>query len=48
VAKPERQRPLGGNGRRADDNIKIDFKEMEWKFLLRFVCLWIRTNGGLL
>ena len=28
VAKPEGQRPLGGNGGRAEDNIKIDIKEV--------------------
>jgi hypothetical protein len=30
VEKPERKRPLGRTRRRWVDNVKIDFREIEW------------------
>jgi hypothetical protein len=30
VGKPERKRQLGRHGRRWEDNIKMDIREIEW------------------
>ena len=48
MTKPEGQKPIEGNGRREEDNIKMVFKGIGWKFLHIFVCLGIRKRGGLL
>jgi hypothetical protein len=31
VGKPEGKRPLGRPGRRLEDNIKMDLKEVQWE-----------------
>jgi hypothetical protein len=46
VEKPEVRRPLGRPRRRWEDNIKMDFREVEWGR----TGIWLRigTSGGLL
>jgi hypothetical protein len=36
LGKPERKRPLGRPGRRWEDNIKMDFKEIGWEELIAY------------
>ena len=33
VGKPDGKRPLGRPGGRREDNIKIDLKEVKWRFV---------------
>jgi hypothetical protein len=46
--KPEGKRPLGTPRRRWVDNIKINFREMEWARWTGLIWLRIGTSGRLL
>jgi hypothetical protein len=45
VGKPEGNRPLGRPGRKWEDNIKMDFREIGWGWT---GLIWLRlgTSGG--
>jgi hypothetical protein len=45
---PEGRRPLGRPRRRWEDNIKMDFQEVEWGAWTGLIWLRIGTGGGLL
>jgi hypothetical protein len=46
MRKPEGQRPLGRPRHRWEDNIKIDFQELEWTTWTGLIWLRIGTGGG--
>jgi hypothetical protein len=48
VGKPEGRRPLGRSGRRWEDNIKMDLREVGWGAWTGSIWLRIGTGGGLL
>jgi len=48
LGRREWKRPLGGPRRRWEDNIKIDFQEMDWRAWIGFMWHRIGTGGGLL
>jgi hypothetical protein len=50
VGKPEGNRLLGRQRRRCVDNIKMDFREIEWDGVDWIGLIWLRigTSGGLL
>jgi hypothetical protein len=48
VGKPEGRRPLGRPRRRWEDNIKMDFTEVEWWAWIGSIWLRIGTNDGVL
>jgi hypothetical protein len=48
VGKPEGRRPRGRPGRRWEDNIKMDLREVEWEAWTGSIWLTIGTGGGLL
>jgi hypothetical protein len=47
VGKPEGRRPLGRPGRRWEDNIKMDLREVGWGAQTGLIWLRIGTGGGL-
>jgi len=47
LGRPEWKRPLGGPRRRWEDNIKIDFQEMDWRAWIGLMWHRIWTSGGL-
>jgi hypothetical protein len=48
VGNPDRKRLLGGSGRTWEDNIKMDFKEIEWECVTILIWLRIGIIDGLL
>jgi hypothetical protein len=48
VGKPERKRPLERTGRRWEDGIKMDIREIGWGVWIGFSWLRIGIAGGLL
>ena len=48
VGKTDGRRPLGRQGRRWEDNIKMDLREVGWIARIGSMWLWIGTGGGLL
>jgi hypothetical protein len=48
VGNPEGKRPRGRPEGKWEDNIKIDLREMDGVVWTGFICLRIRTSGGLL
>jgi hypothetical protein len=48
VEKPEEKRQLGIRGCRWQDNIKMDFREIEWVIWTGFILPRIGTRRGLL
>jgi hypothetical protein len=48
VGKSEGKKPLGRHRRRWVDNVKIDFREIEWGGMDGLIWLRIGTTGGLL
>jgi hypothetical protein len=48
MGKPEGRRQLGIPGRRWEDNIKIDLREVGWGAWTGSIWLRIETDGGLL
>jgi hypothetical protein len=46
--KPEGMRPLKRHRCTCEDNNRMDFREMGWEGVDRFIWLRIGTNGGLL
>jgi hypothetical protein len=43
---PEGKRPLGSRGRRREDNIKMDLREVRWRLWVEFMRLKIGADGG--
>jgi hypothetical protein len=48
LSNPEGKRPLPRPGRRSEDNIKMDLKEIGWVLWTGFIWLGIESSGGLL
>jgi hypothetical protein len=48
VGKPEGKGPLGRPGRRSEDGIKMDLREIGWGVRSGFTWLRVGTVGGLL
>jgi hypothetical protein len=44
VRKPDGMRLLAGSKHRWEDNITVDFKEVEWRVWLGFI--WLRTGSS--